>query len=580
VQVLRRLLPYLSRYRSGLAWGAACVALANLVALAQPQVLRVAVDDLYHGVTSEKLGRYALIILAIALIAGAFKFLMREWMIGISRRIEFDLRNDLFGHLQTLSVDYFQRTRTGEIMSRATNDLAAVRELLGPGIMYLLNTAIVGLTCVVLMLRISPRLTLLTLLPLPLVSIAAQFFGDRIHRRFEVIQEIFAQISARVQENLSGVRVVRAFTREAHEVESFARLNDEYVQKNMGLIQSWGIFYPALAFLSGLAALLALYLGGREVVAGRITIGSFVAFTVYLGMLNWPMVALGWVINLVQRGTASLRRLTEILDERPSVITRPGAVRPARGRGAVAFRSLTFTYPGAIRPALRELCIDVPAGSTLALVGRTGSGKSTAMALLPRVFDPPVGTVFVDGRDVCSLDLDGLREQIGYVPQDPFLFSATVAENVAYGMPDATRAEVEWAAGIARLTGDVERLPQGFETRVGERGVTLSGGQKQRVAIARALLRPAPLLLLDDCLSSVDTETEEAILAGLRDEMRKRTSIMVSHRVSSVRHADVIVVLDDGKAVERGTHDELLALGGFYAQLAYKQQLEAELEAS
>ena len=580
MQVLRRLLPYLSRYRSGLAWGAACVALANLVALAQPQVLRVAVDDLYHGVTSEKLGRYALIILAIALIAGAFKFLMREWMIGISRRIEFDLRNDLFGHLQTLSVDYFQRTRTGEIMSRATNDLAAVRELLGPGIMYLLNTAIVGLTCVVLMLRISPRLTLLTLLPLPLVSIAAQFFGDRIHRRFEVIQEIFAQISARVQENLSGVRVVRAFTREAHEVESFARLNDEYVQKNMGLIQSWGIFYPALAFLSGLAALLALYLGGREVVAGRITIGSFVAFTVYLGMLNWPMVALGWVINLVQRGTASLRRLTEILDERPSVITRPGAVRPARGRGAVAFRSLTFTYPGAIRPALRELCIDVPAGSTLALVGRTGSGKSTAMALLPRVFDPPVGTVFVDGRDVCSLDLDGLREQIGYVPQDPFLFSATVAENVAYGMPDATRAEVEWAAGIARLTGDVERLPHGFETRVGERGVTLSGGQKQRVAIARALLRPAPLLLLDDCLSSVDTETEEAILAGLRDEMRKRTSIMVSHRVSSVRHADVIVVLDDGKAVERGTHDELLALGGFYAQLAYKQQLEAELEAS
>jgi len=580
VQVLRRLLPYLARYRYGLAWGAVCVALANLVALTQPQVLRVAVDDLYRGVTSEKLGRYALIIFAIAIIAGVFKFLMREWMLGISRRIEFDLRNDLFGHLQSLSVDYFQRTRTGEIMSRATNDLAAVRELLGPGIMYLLNTAIVGLTCVVLMLRISPRLTLLTLLPLPLVSIAAQFFGDRIHRRFEVIQEIFAQISARVQENLSGVRVVRAFTREAHEVESFARLNDEYVQKNMGLIQSWGIFYPALAFLSGLAALLALYLGGREVVAGRITIGSFVAFTVYLGMLNWPMVALGWVINLVQRGTASLRRLTEILDERPSVITRPGAVRPARGRGAVAFRSLTFTYPGAIRPALRELCIDVPAGSTLALVGRTGSGKSTAMALLPRVFDPPVGTVFVDGRDVCSLDLDGLREQIGYVPQDPFLFSATVAENVAYGMPDATRAEVEWAAGIARLTGDVERLPQGFETRVGERGVTLSGGQKQRVAIARALLRPAPLLLLDDCLSSVDTETEEAILAGLRDEMRKRTSIMVSHRVSSVRHADVIVVLDDGKAVERGTHDELLALGGFYAQLAYKQQLEAELEAS
>jgi ATP-binding cassette subfamily B protein len=557
-----------------------CVVLANFVALIQPTVLQLAVDDLYRGVTSRKLASYALVLFAIALVAGVFKFLMRQVLIGISRRVEFDLRNSLFAHLQRLPLQYFQHHRVGELMSRATNDLGAVRMMLGPGFMYLVNTLAVGLASVALMLHISVKLTLLTLLPLPLVSFVVQFFGDRIHRRFEAIQELFAQISARVQENLSGVRVVRAYTREEHEVEAFAELNRDYVRRNLGLIHQWGIFYPALAFLSGVAALLALYLGGHEVMADRITLGQFVAFTVYLAMLNWPVVALGWVINLFQRGTASLRRLYEILDVEPAIRSRPAALRPERCEGAVEFRDLTYAYPGSNTAALVGFRLAVPAGSTVALVGRTGSGKSTALALLPRVFDPPPGTVLLDGHDVRDLDLDWLRSQIAYVQQEPFLFSATVAENIAYGAPDAARPDIEWAARVASLSADVARLPQGFDTRVGERGVTLSGGQKQRVAIARALLRRSPLLLLDDCLSSVDTETEEAILKGLRIEMRKRTSLIVSHRVSTVRNADVIVVLAEGRIAEQGSHDELLVHGGIYAELALKQRLEEELEAT
>ncbi len=536
-------------------------------------------DDLYAGVTAEKLARYALVLLGIAVAAGVFKFLMREVVIGVSRHVEFDLRNDFFSRLQVLPLEYFQHTRTGELMSRATNDLGAVRMMLGPGLMYLVSTLAVSLASIALMLHISVKLTLLSLLPLPLITFSAQFFGDRIHRRFEAIQALFARISARVQENLSGVRVVRAYTREEHEIESFAELNRDYVRKNLGLIHTWGVFYPALGFLSGLTALLALYLGGREVVAGRITLGQFVAFTVYLAMLNWPMIALGWVINLFQRGTASLARLWEVLDE--PLRLEPGEIAvPSSCRGEVEFRNLTFTYPGALAPALHDLNLRVPAGATVALVGRTGCGKSTILALLTRTFEPPPATVFLDGHDVRRLPLGWLREQLGYVQQEPFLFSATVYENVAYGAPDAPRSQVEWATRLASLEGDVMQLPQGYDTRVGERGVTLSGGQKQRVAIARALLRHSPILLLDDCLSSVDTETEEAILKGLRQEMRGRTAFVVAHRVSTVRDADLIVLLEDGVVAEQGTHEELLSWGGRYAELCRRQQLEEELEAS
>ena len=575
-----RLLPSLARYRGRLAFGLLCVAIANLVTLAQPQVLRYAVDDLYRGVTSAKLGRYAVMYLGVALLAGVFRFAMRHAVIGVSRAAEFDLRNELFAHLQRLPLRYFQTTRTGEIMARATNDLAAVRMMLGPAIMYLVNTVVVAIVSVAFMLHISPRLTLLSLLPLPLVSLSMWYFGDRIHRGFEDIQAHFALISARVQENLAGVRLVRAFTREAHEVAEFDRLNREYLEKNTKLIRVSGMFNPSLAFFSGLASLFALYLGGLEVMGRNITLGEFVAFTVYLGMLNWPMVALGWVVNLFQRGMASYGRLAEILDEKPVIESPPGALTPVSCRGEIEFRDLTFLYPGESRPALRDVSFRAPAGQTVAIVGRTGCGKSTLLALLTRVFDPPPGTVFMDGDDVRRYDLAWLRRQVSSAPQDPFLFSATVAENIAYGAEHASPEEIAAAARIAGLHEEALAFPQGYETLVGERGITLSGGQRQRVAIARAVLREAPVQLLDDCLSSVDSHTEERILSGLRPEMHRRTTLVVSHRVSAIRDADRIVVLDDGAVAEQGTHDELMLRGGLYAALAREQKLEEEIEAS
>jgi ATP-binding cassette subfamily B protein len=558
-----------------------CVVCANVAQLVQPQVLRYAIDDLYAGVTAEKLGRYALIILGIAVLAGLFRFGMRHLVIGISRRLEFDLRNELFAHLQRQPLEWFQRRRTGELMSIATNDMAAVRMMLGPGVMYAVNTLTMGVLSVTLMLGISPRLALWSLLPLPLVSLSVWWFGDRIHRRFEQVQERMAQLSAHVQENLAGLRVVRAFGAEGREAARFDALSEDYRRGHLDLIRVAGVFQPSLAFWSGVGQLLAIWIGGREVSRGHITLGQFVAFIFYLGMLNWPMVALGWVINLFQRGSASFQRIAALLDDVPAIATEPGALRPSgAARGELEIRDLTFRYPGAPAPALVRLSVRVPAGSTVAFVGRTGSGKSTVLSLLPRLFDPPPGTVFVDGHDVRALDLSWLRAQIASVPQEPFLFSATLAANIAYGVPGEDRAAIAGAAGVAHLQTDVAGFPNGFDTRVGERGITLSGGQKQRTAIARALLRDTPILLLDDCLSNVDTHTEEAILGGLRREMRRRTTLLVSHRVSTVREADLILVLEHGEVVERGRHDELLALGGHYAALHQAQQLEEEIAAS
>jgi ATP-binding cassette, subfamily B, multidrug efflux pump len=580
---IRRLLPYLFRYRRQFAAGLASVAVTTGVSLAGPWVLRHAVDDLYNGVSRRKLIVYSAALIAVALTSATFRFLMRRIIVGVSRQIEYDLRNDFFARLQLFPASYFQARRTGDLMSRATNDLNAVRMTVGPAVMYAANTLILFVAAIALMASIDLRLTLVALVPLPFVSLAVRYFGSAIHTRFERIQAQLSDLSAVTQEALSGVRVVRAYRQEAAEMERFGRANREYLERNRRLVRLQGLFFPSLSLLLGLGALLVLWLGSREVIAGRLTVGGFVAFNAYLVMLSWPMIAFGWVTNMVQRGLASWTRLLEVLDAVPGIADpEPGRmVALPDAAGAIEFRDLSFAYGG--QRVLDGVSARIAAGQTVALVGPTGSGKSTLISLLPRLFDPPPGTVFIDGVDVRDLSLAALRRIIGFVPQEAFLFSESVADNIAFGVGGATAANadrVRWAAGVARLDKDVSGFPNGFETMVGERGITLSGGQKQRAAIARALMTDPRILVLDDALSAVDTYTEEEILGRLRGVMRERTSIIVSHRVSTVRHADLILVLEHGRVIERGTHGELVGRAGFYAELYRKQLLEEELAAS
>jgi ATP-binding cassette subfamily B multidrug efflux pump len=580
---VRRLLPYLLRYRRQFASGLTAVAVTTGVSLVAPWVLRLAIDDLYAGVTRRKLVVYSAALVVIAITGAVFRFLMRRIIVGVSRQIEYDLRNDFFARLQLFPVAYFQSRRTGDLMSRATNDLNAVRMTVGPAVMYGANTLILFVAAIVLMISIDLRLTLIALIPLPFVSIAVRYFGAAIHARFERIQAQLSDLSAVTQEALSGVRVVRAYRQEAAEMERFGRANREYLERNRGLVRLQGFFFPSMSLFLGLGALLVLWLGSRAVIEGRLTVGGFVAFNAYLAMLSWPMIAFGWVTNMVQRGLASWKRMLEVLDAVPDIADpEPGrlVVLPAIS-GAIEFRDLTFAYGD--RRVLDRVSVRIAAGQTVALVGPTGSGKSTLISLLPRLFDPPPGTVLIDGTDVRDLSLAQLRGAIGFVPQEAFLFSESIADNIAFGVGGAAAADrdrIAWAAGVARLDKDVAGFPNGYDTAVGERGITLSGGQKQRAAIARALMPDPRILVLDDALSAVDTYTEEEILARLRGVMRQRTSIIVSHRVSTVRDADLILVLERGRVIERGTHDELVRLDGFYAELYRKQLLEEELAAS
>ena len=599
-----KLLPYLLRYRRRFAAGSVYLVCATAIQVVTPWVLGHAVDDLAEGLAARdaaaggRLGLYAGAIVGMACAAGVCRFLTRRIIIGASRDIEYDLRNAFLAHLQRLPLAWFQVHRTGDLMSRATNDLSAVRMMAGPAVMYTATTSITFVASLVLMLSISPSLTLLALLPLPVVSVVVKRFGDAIYDRSERIQAQLAHLSAIVQEALAGVRVVRAYRREGVEIDRFRDANREYVARNRQMIQVQGVFHPSLALFLGLSALVVLWIGSRQVIAGRLTVGDLVAFNAYVAMLSWPMIAFGWVTNMLQRGMAAWRRMLDILEVEPvaadaeDTVAGGGAapVAPAALHGRVELRDLTFAYNG--RNVLTNISARVEPGQVLALVGPTGSGKSTLVDLLPRLFEPPRGTVFVDGVDVRGLPLPVLRGAIGYVPQEPFLFSTTVAENVAFGAVDAggapapeetaasgaRRAAVARAAAVAQLDGDLRALPDGLETMVGERGITLSGGQKQRVALARALVADPRILILDDALSAVDTHTEEAILSGLRVVMRQRTSIVVSHRISTVRDADLILVLDDGRVVERGAHAALVAQGGVYAGLYRKQLLAQSLE--
>lgn len=551
--------------------------IGNVFTIAGPFLLKLAIDGITVSLSREVILTYALLIVAAAVLSGITRFGMRQLLNSISRNIETDLRNDLFRHLLRLSPEFYDRWRTGDLMSRATNDVLAVRQVAGPAIMYLVNTAAVSVFALALMMWISPTLTAIAMIPMVLIPVAVVWFGSRIHSRFERIQEQFSELNSFAQENLSGIRIVQAYAREDDQVRRFGLRSTEYMERNLDLARIWGAFFPALRFLGGLGAVIVLWLGGREVIAGHITLGEFVAFGFYLTLLMWPMIAVGWVTNLFQRGAASMGRINALLATEPAIDDAAETI-DSPITGAIEFRNVWFRYPETERWVLEDVNFMIEPGETVAIVGATAGGKSTIVRLMARLYDVTRGEILIDGIDVRNRRLVSLRSAIATVPQEPFLFSDTLRENLTL---DDTESDDRLARAIdvAQLRTTLDEIPRGLDTLLGERGINLSGGQKQRATIARALHRDSPILILDDSLSAVDTVTEEAILEGLREFMEGRTSIIVSHRVSAVAGADKILVLDEGHIVETGKHAELLAAGGVYARLLERQLLTEELQA-
>jgi len=578
---------YLFRYKVAIIGGFLILILTNAVALILPYLIRLAVDSLHAGTDPGLLLRYGLLIVCVGLAQAVIGFFGRYILAEVSRKIEYELRAELFKYFEKLELDYFQHNKLGDLVARATNDLTAVRGLLGPGISNFMNTTVAFTATIIFMLTIDVRLTLYSASVLPLISVVFYLVARKIEQSYKLVQDQFGEVSAQAQENLSGIRSVKAYTQENYELEAFRTANQEYVRRSINYAKLYTLLWPAMYFLAGLASVILLWRGGLDVIEGRLTLGQLVQFTGYLAQLTWPMIAFGWVVNLFQQGAASTIRINEVMKHQPTItdpvnldeaLSRDGAAIKDRLRGKVEFRHVSFTYTE--REVLHDINIRVRAGSSLAIVGPTGTGKSTLVNLVPRLFDVSRGQVLIDDVDVREIPLALLRRQIGFVPQETFLFSVPLAENIGFGVEKLSKERLQEVMQYAQLSKDVEDFPDGVATMIGERGVTLSGGQKQRTSLARAIAKEPTILILDDAMSSVDTHTEADILKHLQTVMRGRTTIVISHRCSTVKNLDHIVVLDEGRIVEEGTHETLLQLGGLYAEMYRRQLLGEELEDS